>query len=77
MIITGCFCEEDNVPVLFEGENLPEPVKMLESNAEEADICVWRHVRQVPTTKILVVSIDSDVHIIGMALLMSLVRILS
>ena len=43
--------------------------EMLESNAEEADVCVWRHVRQISSMKVLVYSIDSDVHNIGIGLI--------
>ena len=44
----------------------PDPVFL--NNAEETDTRIWLHVQQTRNTKILVLSPDTDVYMIGMPL---------
>ena len=48
--------------------NSPQPDPSFSCNAEETDTRLWVHVRKTDCTKILVMSPDTDVFIIGLAL---------
>ena len=50
------------------GCNPPQIRSMYNTNAEEADMRIWRHAYQSKATKILIYSPDTDVYNIGMSL---------
>lgn len=69
LIVAGCFSDR-GMPWVISGDgNLPEPEQLYHTNAEEADMRIWRHVKQTSACQILVYSPDTDVYNIGLAIL--------
>jgi hypothetical protein len=69
MVIAGCFLgENDNIAwVIQPGDSsVPQPEPMYYSNAEEADIRIWKHAIASDAQNILIVSPDTDVYNIGL-----------
>ena len=55
LVLAGYFSGEgEDEPIAICGDGLPQPVEKYYSNAEEADIHIWRHVKQIDAAKILV-----------------------
>lgn len=48
--------------------HLPEPIRKYETNAEEADMIIWRHAIECEGRRILIYSPDTDVYVIGLPL---------
>ena len=70
LVLAGCFSGEaqDDAWVFNGGCSLPEPTRAYTSNAQEADMRLWRHVTQMQSDRILVYSPDTDVCNIGLVL---------
>ena len=69
MYIPGAFENDIADTVWFVTQsNSPQPDPSFSCNAEETDTRLWVHVRKTDCTKILVMSPDTDVFIIGLAL---------
>ena len=48
---------------------LPDPIRKYETNAEEADMIIWRHATPCEGQHILVYSPDTEVHAIRLPLI--------
>jgi hypothetical protein len=70
LVLAGCFSgtQEDDAWSIRGGETLPETDVRFKSNAQEADMRVWRHATQTEHRHILVYSPDTDVFNIGMVM---------
>ena len=71
LIVAGCFDQSTHSsPMVIHGNgHLSEPIRKYETNAEEADMIIWRHAIQCEGQRILVYSPDTDVYVIGLALM--------
>ncbi len=71
LILSGCIPESrGDVPwVISGGSNLPVPDLKYLSNAEEADMRIWRHATQTSAERLLVYSPDTDVYNIGLPII--------
>ena len=49
-----------------EGSNSPQPDPVYSCNVEETDTMLWLHAKRMHCTKILVLSSDTDVYMIGL-----------
>lgn len=70
-ILAGCFSgEQQDMAWEIENGRIPKPITSFQSNAQEADMRVWRHALQTPSTckRILIYSPDTDVYNIGLTL---------
>ena len=69
LVLAGCFCgSEEDTPVITTGDSLPQPLPSFTTNAEEAALIIWKHVKECSSVKILIYSPDSDVCNIGLGL---------
>jgi len=70
LVLAGCFSGEaqDDGWVITGGCSVPEPTQAYRSNAQEADMRVWRHATQTEGKRILIYSPDTDVYNIGLTL---------
>ena len=70
-ILSGCMSENtDDVSwVVSGGNSLPVTDLKYSSNAEEADMRIWRHATQTSVQHILVYSPDTDVYNIGLPII--------
>ena len=74
LIIAGCF-PDGGMPWIISGDgNLPSTEHKYQTSAEEADMRIWRHVKQTSASRILVYSPDTDVYNIGLPLLEELCK---
>ena len=74
IILSGCFSgEQDNVAwIIYSNDmGLPQPEPLYYTNAEEADLRVWRHAVKCDAHNVLLYSPDTDVSVIGLAILNS------
>ena len=71
LIVAGCFdlSTHSNPMVIHGNGSLPEPIRKYQTNAEEADMIIWRHAIQCEGQHILVYSPDTDVYVIGLPLI--------
>ena len=67
LVLAGCFTgtTQDDAWLITGGEALPESTQRFRSNAQEADMRLWRHATQTQHTRIMVYSPDTDVYNIG------------
>lgn len=67
--IAGAF-EGDIVDTAWfvQGQQSPQPDPLYLCNAEETDTRIWLHAKQTSGTKLLIVSPDTDVYVIGLPL---------
>ena len=63
LILSGCFSSSTTFRIT--GNSLPFPESVYSSNADEADMRMWRHVSQAKCNRVLVYSPDTDVYNIG------------
>ena len=71
LIVAGCF-SDSGAPWVVSGDGtLPTIELQYNTNAEEADMRIWRHVQLTSACKILVYSPDTDVYNIGLPILQS------
>ena len=70
IVLAGCFSGEtqDDAWVITGGHSIPQPTHAYKSNAQEADMRVWRHATQTSSQQILIYSPDTDVYNIGLPL---------
>ena len=54
--------------VALDEAHQPQPLPSFNTNAQEADIIIWKHVKQCSSTKMLIYSPDSDIYNIGLGL---------
>jgi hypothetical protein len=68
MVLAGCFSGEnqDNAWKVVGGQDLPECTTTYTSNAQEADMRIWRHVSATSQENIVIYSPDTDVYNIGL-----------
>ena len=68
--VAGSFAEVDlaNTCWFVTGSNTPQPDPLYSSNAEETDTVIWLHADRTKCKKILVLSPDTDVYMIGLPL---------
>ncbi len=70
LIIAGCYSgSEEDTPTIIIGDSLPQPLPSLNTNAEEADMRIWKHIKESKSNRILVYSPDSDIYNIGLGLI--------
>lgn len=72
LVLAGCFTGEtqDDAWIITE-DTLPHSSTRFRSNAQEADMRVWRHATQTQHQRILVYSPDTDVYNTGIAMAQS------
>ena len=71
LVMAGCFGGqgEDNAIVMSGDERqLPQHDNRYDTDGEESDIRIWRHVKQSTATSILIYSPDTDVYNIGIGI---------
>ena len=70
LYVAGCFdeCVATDTAWFVSGNSKPQPNPAFTSNAEETDTRLWVHARKTTFTKILVMSPDTDVYLIGLPL---------
>lgn len=70
LVLAGCFSGEgeDDSWVITGCHTVPTSTSMYRSNAQEADMHVWRHATQTQHQRVLVYSPDTDVYNIGVVL---------
>lgn len=70
LVLAGCFSgDQQDVAWEISGSNMvPTPIEMLQSDAQEADMRVWRHALQTEKVRVLIYSPDTDVYNIGLTL---------
>ena len=69
LVLTGFFCgSEKHTPIIITGDSLLQSLPTYTTNAEEADLIIWKQVKECLSEKILIYSQDSDVHSIGLGL---------
>ena len=67
--VSGAFAEHlANTSWFVEGSSIPQPDPMYSCNAEETDTMLWLHAKRTQCNKILVLSPDADVYMIGLPL---------
>ena len=67
--ISGVFAEHLQTHLGFvEGSSSPQPDLVYSCNAEETDTMLWLHAKKTHCNKILVLSPDTDVYMIGLPL---------
>ena len=67
--VAGAFAEQlANTSWFVEGNNSPQPDPAYSCNAEETDTMLWLHAKRTNCNKILVLSPDTDVYMIGLPL---------
>ena len=74
IILSGCFSgEQGNVAwiICSNDMGLPQPEPLYYTNAEEADLRVWRHAVKCDAHNVLLYSPDTDVSVIGLQILKS------
>ena len=71
LILAGCFTHAtDSNPMIISGDgSLPEQITEFRTNAEEADMIIWRHALKCSAQRVLVYSPDTDVYVIGLPLI--------
>lgn len=71
LILSGCFdqAKDTNPMVIHQNGSLPEPITQYKTNAEEAEMIIWRHALQCGRQHVLVYSPDTDVYVIGLPLI--------
>lgn len=64
LILAGCFTgeQQDYVWEITGSQSVPKLTDTFQSNAQEADMCVWRHALQSTKQRILIYSPDTDVY---------------
>ena len=71
LVLAGCFSGEDenNAVIITDNvQELPQQDERYDTDGEEADIRIWRHVKQCVGETILVYSPDTDVSNIGIGI---------
>ena len=71
LVLGGCFSGEsqDNAWIITGGDVAPpQPSPNYSSNAQEADMRVWRHAIQSQHERVLICSADTDVYNIGLVI---------
>ena len=70
LVLAGCFAGEaqDDAWVITGGCIVPQSTQIYQSNAQEADMRVWRHATQTQKQHILIYSPDTDAYNIGLTL---------
>ena len=67
--VAGAFAEHlANTSWFVEGSNSPQPDPVYSCNAEETDTMLWLHAKRTQCDKVLVLSPDTDVYMIGLPL---------
>ena len=69
-VLAGCFsgkCQDDAM-IIAGNEPVPRSTSQYRSNAQEADMRVWRHAIKSEHQRILVCSADTDVYNIGLVM---------
>ena len=70
LILAGCFSGPvEHTAWAITSNEIPQPLPELSTNAEEADMRIWRHALLSNTQNILVHSPDTDVYNIGLRLM--------
>lgn len=68
-IVAGCFSGESQDDAwLFRKDSIPLRISTYRSNAQEADMRMWRHAIQCQHDHVLVCSADTDVYNIGLVM---------
>ena len=69
-VIAGCFSgdSQDDAWIITGDETLPQSTSRYRSNAQEADMRIWRHAVQSQHEHVLVCSADTDVYNIGLVM---------
>ncbi len=64
LVLAGCFsgATQDDAWIITGGGTLPHSTERFRSNAQEADMRVWRHATQTQHQHVLVYSPDTDVY---------------
>ena len=70
LVVAGCFSGsgEDTGWIISGGDDLPYPDPKFKTDAEEADMQIWRHATDTSLSRVLIYSPDTDVYNIGLAL---------
>ncbi|SMN12414.1 hypothetical protein SPBRAN_864 [uncultured Candidatus Thioglobus sp.] len=70
LVLAGCFsgATQDDAWIITGGGTLPQSTERFRSNAQEADMRVWRHATQTQHQHVLVYSPDTDVYNIGIVM---------
>lgn len=67
IVISGCFnSDDDNLAWIIKPNDLPQPEPLYYTNAEEADLRVWKHAYSCNASNVLIYSPDTDAYTIGL-----------